>query len=70
MEAPDKVPVHMSLLDQEVSRTPGTRSPSRIPAKLVENVRLLWDNRRLFRRVALYALATTTLLALVIPKRY
>ena len=70
MEAPDKVPVHISLVDQEVSRTAGTRSPSRISPKLVKNARLLWNNRRLFRRVALYALATTSLLALVIPKRY
>src|SRR5437879_153025 len=70
MGAPDKVPVHMSLVDQEITRTPGTRPPSRIPPKLVENVRLLWNNRRLFVRVAIYALATTILLALVIPKRY
>ena len=70
MEAPDKVPVHFSLVDQEISRTAGTPSPSRLPPKLVKNARLLWNNRRLFRRVALYALATTSLLALVIPKRY
>src|SRR5215469_15091544 len=70
VEAPHKVPVHVSLVDQEISPDPGTSSPSRIPPKLVANVRLLWDNRRLFRRVAIYALATTILLALVIPKRY
>jgi uncharacterized protein involved in exopolysaccharide biosynthesis len=70
MDAPDKVPVHISLVDPEISRTAGTRSPSRLPPKLVKNSRLLWNNRRLFRRVALYALATTSLLALVIPKRY
>ena len=70
MEAPDQVPVHISLVDQEISRGSGPRPPSRISPKLVANVRLLWDNRRLFRRVAIYALATTILLALVIPKRY
>jgi capsule polysaccharide export protein KpsE/RkpR len=70
MDAPDKVPVHISLIDSEISRTPGTPSPSRLPPKLVENVRLLWSHRKLFRRVTLYALATTILLAFVIPKRY
>ena len=70
MEAPDQVPTHISLLEQEISRSPGPRPASRISPKLVANVRLLWDNRRLFRRVAIYALATTILLALVIPKRY
>lgn len=70
MEAPDKVPVHVSLLGREISRNPETSSPSRIPPKLVKNVRLLWNNRKLLRRVAIYALATTIVLALVIPKRY
>jgi len=64
MGAPD------SVADQEIARTPGTRSPSRISPELVANVRLLWYNRRLFRRNAIYALAATILLALVIPKRY
>src|SRR6516164_9569699 len=70
MDAPDKVPVHISLIESEVGRTPGTPSPSRLPPKLVENVRLLWSNRKLFRRVTLYALVTTILLAFLIPKRY
>lgn len=68
MESPDKVPVHISLVDQEIPK--GTRSPSRIPPQLVKNARLLWDNRRLFVRVAIYAMATSILLAFVIPKRY
>src|SRR5438477_283130 len=64
MGAPD------SLVDQEIPRTPGTRSPSRISPELVATVRLLWNNRRVFRRNAIFALAATIVLALVIPKRY
>ena len=59
-----------SLVDQEIPRTPGTRSPSRISPELVATVRLLWNNRRVFRRNAIFALAATIVLALVIPKRY
>lgn len=70
MDAPDEVPVHISLIDSEVGRTPGISAPSRLPPKLVEDVRMLWSHRKLFRRVTLYALVITILLALVIPKRY
>jgi uncharacterized protein involved in exopolysaccharide biosynthesis len=66
MEAPDKVPGRISLLDHEGE----SRSAARFSPKLVRNVRLLWNNRRLFLRVTIYALAATILLALVIPKRY
>jgi capsule polysaccharide export protein KpsE/RkpR len=65
MDAPDKVPI-----DPEMNHTPGMPSPSRLPRKLVENIRLLWSDRKLLRRVTLYALAATILLAFVIPKRY
>ena len=64
MDAPDQVPVHITLVD------PGEPSRSRLPRKLVENSRLLWSYRKLLRRVTLYALGTTILLALLIPKRY
>jgi capsule polysaccharide export protein KpsE/RkpR len=70
MDAPDKVPVHISLIDPEMNHTPGIPSPSRLPRKFVEDIRLLWSHRRLLRRVTLSALATTILLAFVIPKRY
>jgi capsule polysaccharide export protein KpsE/RkpR len=64
MDAPDQVPVHITLVD------PGEPSRSRLPRKLVENSRLLWSYRKLLRRVTLYALGTTILLAFLIPKRY
>jgi uncharacterized protein involved in exopolysaccharide biosynthesis len=70
MDAPDKVPVPISLVDPGVNRSLRAPEPSRIPRKPVENIRLLWSCRKLFRRVTLYALATTILLALLIPKRY
>ena len=70
MDAPYEVPVHMSLVDPEMNHTPGTPVSSRPPRKPVENLRLLWSHRKLLRRVAVYALATTILLALLIPKRY
>jgi uncharacterized protein involved in exopolysaccharide biosynthesis len=70
MDAPDKVPVQVSLIDPEKNHTPGKPSPSRLPPKLVEDIRLLWSHRKLLRRVTLYALAATILLAFVIPKRY
>jgi capsule polysaccharide export protein KpsE/RkpR len=70
MDAPDKVPVQSSLIDREKNHTPGIPSPSRLPPKFVEDIRLLWSHRKLLRRVTLYALATTILLAFLIPKRY
>jgi capsule polysaccharide export protein KpsE/RkpR len=70
MDAPDKGPVPISLVDPETNRPPRALEPSRIPRKPVENMRLLWSYRKLLRRVTLYALATTILLAFLIPKRY
>jgi capsule polysaccharide export protein KpsE/RkpR len=70
MDAPDEAPTHISLVDPEMNHTPGTPVPSRPPRKPVENIRLLWSNRKLLRRVTIYALAATILLALLIPKRY
>jgi capsule polysaccharide export protein KpsE/RkpR len=62
MDAPDQVPVHIRLVD------PGRNS--RLPREFVENSRLLWSHRKLLRRVALYALGATVLVAFLIPKRY
>src|SRR5882762_3930271 len=70
MDAPDKLPVPISLVDPELHHPPRAPEPSRIPRKPVENIRLLWSYRKLLRRVTLYALAATILLALLIPKRY
>ncbi len=70
MDAPEKVPVHISLLDPEMSQVPGAVKHSRIPRKPVENLRFLWNHRRLFARVTLYALPLTILVALLIPSRY
>jgi capsule polysaccharide export protein KpsE/RkpR len=70
MDAPDKVPVRISLIDPEINNAQGKPSPSRLPRKLVENTRLLWSHRELLRRVTLYALGATILLAFLIPKRY
>jgi len=70
MEAPDQVPVHIRLVDPGRNRGQGIPSPSRLPRKFVENSRLLWSQRKLLRRVTLYALGATILLAFLIPKRY
>ena len=70
MDTPDLVPVHITSVDPGMNRAQGTPSPSRLPRKFVENSRLLWSYRKLLRRVTLYALGTTILLAFLIPKRY
>ncbi|OLD80996.1 MAG: hypothetical protein AUF67_09910 [Acidobacteria bacterium 13_1_20CM_58_21] len=70
MDAPDQVPVHIRLVDPGRNRGQGIPSPTRLPRKFVENSRLLWSHRKLLRRVTLYALGATILLALLIPKRY
>ena len=70
MDAPEKVPVHISLIDPEMSHVPGAARHSRIPRKPVEHVRFLWSHRKLLIRVALWALPATILIALLIPNRY
>ncbi len=70
MDAPDQVPGHITLVEPGRNRAQGIPSRSRLPRKFVENSRLLWSYRQLLRRVTLYALGMTILLALLIPKRY
>jgi capsule polysaccharide export protein KpsE/RkpR len=70
MGAREDEPAHMSSVDSEMNHPPGTPVTSRPPRKAVENIRLLWSYRKLLRRVTIYALAATILLALLIPKRY
>lgn len=40
------------------------------PQKTVANVRLIWEHRKMLRRVGLCALLASTLVAFLIPKRY
>jgi uncharacterized protein involved in exopolysaccharide biosynthesis len=50
-------------------RPAGARRPG-FPKKTVENVRLLWEHRRMLCRVGVWALVASTLIAFLIPKRY
>ena len=38
--------------------------------KTVDSLRLVWDNRRLMLRIALYGLVASTIVAFLIPSRY
>jgi capsule polysaccharide export protein KpsE/RkpR len=50
-------------------RPPEVSSPEK-SQKSIAAFRLVWDNRRMLLRLALYALAASTLVALLIPARY
>jgi uncharacterized protein involved in exopolysaccharide biosynthesis len=47
----------------------GATAPA-FPQKTVASVRLVWEHRRMFFRVALYSLLASTVLAFLISKRY
>jgi capsule polysaccharide export protein KpsE/RkpR len=67
------VPVRQPVPDVPESDFPGTPTPPEVlkPGEnLLVRLRLLWQQRRLLFRVALYALAVSTLVALLIPSRY
>jgi capsule polysaccharide export protein KpsE/RkpR len=58
------------LPEHDGSRAPGPEEGSVESRNSVVHLRILWENRRLLSRVAIYALLASTLIAFLIPNRY
>jgi capsule polysaccharide export protein KpsE/RkpR len=66
-------PIRQTVIEPREKDFPGTPDPPETPEankKTLAHLRLLWGHRGLLRRVTLYAMLASALLAFLIPSRY